>query len=207
MKKIWPALLCMGLLAAIAISFAIQAEKYKRQYQQAVLESASKEEIQINNEVEDIPQSKGGENVEKITEQDELDNIEKEMCDFIQLYYNYSSNPYERYVATKKYMTENALENFYKLDDNEMDLNDLEEMLKEVSQGDEQGDIVCNSDISEMRIAVQMQDSDKAIVIIHGKTHIYNDDMGLNNYTDFIFDADIKKVDDKWLINKIETLG
>ena len=132
----------------------------------------------------------------------------KQVCEeFIDIYYGYSDDPYERYLKTEEFMTENALENLYQLDDSET-LDDLEQRLKRLSEEDENTDgTSINSEIIDQRCVAEMIDDGQAVVVIHGKLNLFNDDIGLDNYTDYIFDAELTNQDGKWLIDRIYTLG
>lgn len=83
-------------------------------------------------------------------------------------------------------------------------LEELEKMLQETSQAEEIEDIVVHSEILNMRAVVEMgEDNISASVMIHGKKHLYNDKIELDNITDFLFDTDLILKDNQWVVEKI----
>lgn len=198
MKKKIGIMVLMAVLALIAVYYAFLAENYKKEYELINEETIDENETEVKIE---------GQQNETETYDRQLLSV-KQVCEkFIDIYYEYSDDPYERYLKTEEFMTENALENLYQLDDSET-LDDLEQRLKRLSEEDENTDgTSINSEIIDQRCVAEMIDDGQAVVVIHGKLNLFNDDIGLDNYTDYIFDAELTNQDGKWLIDRIYTLG
>lgn len=188
----------MAVLALIAVYYAFLAENYKKEYELVNEETIDENETEVKIE---------GQQNETETYDRQLLSVKQVCEEFIDIYYGYSDDPYERYLKTEEFMTENALENLYQLDDSET-LDDLEQRLKRLSEEDENTDgTSINSEIIDQRCVAEMIDDGQAVVVIHGKLNLFNDDIGLDNYTDYIFDAELTNQDGKWLIDRIYTLG
>lgn len=188
----------MAVLALIAVYYAFLAENYKKEYELINEETIDENETEVKIE---------GQQNETETYDRQLLSVKQVCEEFIDIYYGYSDDPYERYLKTEEFMTENALENLYQLDDSET-LDDLEQRLKRLSEEDENTDgTSINSEIIDQRCVAEMIDDGQAVVVIHGKLNLFNDDIGLDNYTDYIFDAELTDQDGKWLIDRIYTLG
>lgn len=188
----------MAVLALIAVYYAFLAENYKKEYELINEETIDENETEVKIE---------GQQNETETYDRQLLSVKQVCEEFIDIYYGYSDDPYERYLKTEEFMTENALENLYQLDDSET-LDDLEQRLKRLSEEDENTDgTSINSEIIDQRCVAEMIDDGQAVVVIHGKLNLFNDDIGLDNYTDYIFDAELTNQDGKWLIDRIYTLG
>ena len=198
MKKKIGIMVLMAVLALIAVYYAFLAENYKKEYELINEETIDENETEVKIE---------GQQNETETYDRQLLSVKQVCEEFIDIYYGYSDDPYERYLKTEEFMTENALENLYQLDDSET-LDDLEQRLKRLSEEDENTDgTSINSEIIDQRCVAEMIDDGHAVVVIHGKLNLFNDDIGLDNYTDYIFDAELTDQDGKWLIDRIYTLG
>lgn len=198
MKKKIGIMVLMAVLALIAVYYAFLAENYKKEYELINEETIDENETEVKIE---------GQQNETETYDRQLLSVKQVCEEFIDIYYGYSDDPYERYLKTEEFMTENALENLYQLDDSET-LDDLEQRLKRLSEEDENTDgTSINSEIIDQRCVAEMIDDGQAVVVIHGKLNLFNDDIGLDNYTDYIFDAELTDQDGKWLIDRIYTLG
>lgn len=198
MKKKIGIMVLMAVLALIAVYYAFLAENYKKEYELVNEETIDENETEVKIE---------GQQNETETYDRQLLSVKQVCEEFIDIYYGYSDDPYERYLKTEEFMTENALENLYQLDDSET-LDDLEQRLKRLSEEDENTDgTSINSEIIDQRCVAEMIDDGQAVVVIHGKLNLFNDDIGLDNYTDYIFDAELTNQDGKWLIDRIYTLG
>ena len=198
MKKKIGIMVLMAVLALIAVYYAFLAENYKKEYELVNEETIDENETEVKIE---------GQQNETETYDRHLLSVKQVCEEFIDIYYGYSDDPYERYLKTEEFMTENALENLYQLDDSET-LDDLEQRLKRLSEEDENTDgTSINSEIIDQRCVAEMIDDGQAVVVIHGKLNLFNDDIGLDNYTDYIFDAELTNQDGKWLIDRIYTLG
>ena len=198
MKKKIGIMVLMAVLALIAVYYAFLAENYKKEYELINEETIDENETEVKIE---------GQQNETETYDRQLLSVKQVCEEFIDIYYGYSDDPYERYLKTEEFMTENALENLYQLDDSET-LDDLEQRLKRLSEEDENTDgTSINSEIIDQRCVAEMIDDGQAVVVIHGKLNLFNDDIGLDNYTDYIFDAELTNQDGKWLIDRIYTLG
>ena len=198
MKKKIGIMVLMAVLALIAVYYAFLAENYKKEDELINEETIDENETEVKIE---------GQQNETETYDRQLLSVKQVCEEFIDIYYGYSDDPYERYLKTEEFMTENALENLYQLDDSET-LDDLEQRLKRLSEEDENTDgTSINSEIIDQRCVAEMIDDGQAVVVIHGKLNLFNDDIGLDNYTDYIFDAELTDQDGKWLIDRIYTLG
>ena len=198
MKKKIGIMVLMAVLALIAVYYAFLAENYNKEYELINEETIDENETEVKIE---------GQQNETETYDRQLLSVKQVCEEFIDIYYGYSDDPYERYLKTEEFMTENALENLYQLDDSET-LDDLEQRLKRLSEEDENTDgTSINSEIIDQRCVAEMIDDGQAVVVIHGKLNLFNDDIGLDNYTDYIFDAELTDQDGKWLIDRIYTLG
>lgn len=194
----------MIVLSVAALLFAYQSYHYYKMYHDLMV---AKENARIEKNIsKDIKkESDIGKGVtSKETNEHLIADVKDAAANFIATFTENSRNPYERYIALKEYMTEDAIRDFYKLDENEMSLEELEKMLQETSQAEEIEDIVVHSEILNMRAVVEMgEDNISASVMIHGKKHLYNDKIELDNITDFLFDTDLILKDNQWVVEKI----
>lgn len=194
----------MIVLAVAALIFGYQSYHYYKMYHDIII---AKDNARIEENIsQDIPKES---DVSKKVYSKNLDkrlitDVKNVAANFIDIFIEHSSNPYERYIALKEYMTENAIKDFYKLDENQMSLEELEKMLQQTSQAEKIEDIVVRSEILSMRAVVEVNENGTAAsVMLNGKKHIYNDKIGLDNVTDFLFDADVILKNNQWVIEKI----
>ena len=158
MKKKIGIMVLMAVLALIAVYYAFLAENYKKEYELVNEETIDENETEVKIE---------GQQNETETYDRQLLSVKQVCEEFIDIYYGYSDDPYERYLKTEEFMTENALENLYQLDDSET-LDDLEQRLKRLSEEDENTDgTSINSEIIDQRCVAEMIDDGQAVVVIH----------------------------------------
>lgn len=197
----------MIVLAAVALIFAYQSYHYYKMYHDMlVAKENARIEKNISHDIQkESAESDAGKEVTAQEPDEHLTADVKEVAaNFIDIFIENSRNPYERYIALKEYMTEDAIRDFYKLDESKMSPEELEKMLQETSRAEEIEDTVINSEILTMRAVVEMgKNKTSAAVMINGKKHIYNDKIELDNVTDFLFDADMIFKDNHWVIEKI----
>lgn len=124
----------MIVLAAVALIFAYQSYHYYKMYHDMlVAKENARIEKNISHDIQkESAESDAGKEVTSQEPDEHLTaNVKEVAANFIDIFIENSRNPYERYIALKEYMTEDAIRDFYKLDESKMSPEELEKMLQE----------------------------------------------------------------------------